>query len=121
PLNRVNWRVFPDGTLRLDYEYAYDGVVELMGIRFDYPETDMESLRWLGRGPYRSWQNRLHGTTLDVWENDYNDPIPGETFTYPEFKGSFRDWRWAEFSTREGTIRMSGANPDTYLGVYTPR
>lgn len=64
----------------------FSGVVDLMGICFDYPEDQVISKRWLGAGPYRVWQNRIHGTQYDVWENDYNDPIPGETFTYPEFK-----------------------------------
>jgi len=28
-------------------------VVDLMGVRFDYPEDQMQSKRWLGNGPYR--------------------------------------------------------------------
>jgi hypothetical protein len=120
-LREARWRISPDGAVRLDYEYAYDGVVELMGVRFDYPEANMRSLRWLGQGPYRVWQNRVHGTTLDVWENAYNDPIPGETFIYPEFKGYFRDWRWAAFSTTEGTLTLENGTPESFLGVYTPR
>lgn len=120
-LNKIIWRISPGGVLRLDYEYTYNGAVELMGVCFDYPETGMEAIRWLGRGPYRSWQNRIHGTKLNVWKNEYNDPIPGETFLYPEFKGYFRGWRWAEFETEEGMIRMAGDGPGTYLGVYTPR
>ena len=38
-------------------------------------EDQVISKRWLGAGPYRVWQNRIHGTQYDVWENDYNDPI----------------------------------------------
>lgn len=121
PLKRLSWRISPGGSLRLDYDYGYQGVVELMGISFDYPEPKMNAIRWLGRGPYRSWQNRIHGTRLGVWENDYNDPVPGETFTYPEFKGYFRDWQWAEFETDEGIISVAVERPGSYLGVYTPR
>ena len=120
-LQTVSWRISPDGIVKLDYAYAYDGVVELMGVKFDYPESAMKSIRWLGRGPFRVWQNRLHGTTLDVWENKYNDPIPGESFVYPEFKGFFNDWRWAVFETVEGSIAMGNGSPGSYLGVYTPR
>jgi hypothetical protein len=120
-LRRALWRISSDGAVRLDYEYAYDGVVELMGVRFDYPEENMKSVRWLGHGPYRVWQNRLHGTTLDVWEKAYNDPIPGETFLYPEFKGFYRDWHWATFQTAEGAITVTNDHPSAYLGVYTPR
>jgi hypothetical protein len=120
-MRRALWRISPDGSVRLDYEYGYDGVVELMGVRFEYPEAGMKSMRWLGHGPYRVWQNRLHGTTLDVWENTYNDPIPGETFIYPEFKGYFRDWHWAAFQTAEGTITFRNETPGSFLCVYTPR
>ncbi|WP_200975668.1 glycoside hydrolase family 2 TIM barrel-domain containing protein [Echinicola sp. 20G] len=121
PLEEVVWTIQPGGLLQLDYTYAYSGVVELMGVSFDYPEEKVKGIRWLGEGPYRSWQNRIHGTTLDIWGNDYNDPIPGESFTYPEFKGYFHDWHWAEFETEEGKIYMANDQQDNYLGVYTPR
>lgn len=120
-LQTVRWRISPDGIIQLDYAYGYDGVVELMGVKFDYPEASMKSIRWLGRGPYRVWQNRLHGTTLDVWTNKYNDPIPGETSVYPEFKGFFNDWRWASFETAEGVIAFGNCTAGSFLGVYTPR
>lgn len=120
-LQKVLWTIHPDGLLQMDYEYEYNGVTELAGIYFDYPESMMRSKKWLGAGPYRVWQNRLKGTTLDVWENEYNDPIPGESFNYPEFKGYFRDWQWAQFKTTEGTIELFNKSSDTYLGVYSPR
>jgi hypothetical protein len=121
-LQKVLWRISPNGDIRLEYEYAYDGVVELMGVKLDYPEANVRSMRMLAKGPYRVWQNRLHGTTLDVWSNDYNDPIPGETFTYPEFKGYYSAWRWVVFATTEGsiTLRNEGSH-DSYFGVFTPR
>ena len=99
----------------------FSGVVDLMGICFDYPEDQVISKRWLGAGPYRVWQNRIHGTQYDVWENDYNDPIPGETFTYPEFKGYFGDVSWMNIQTKEGTISLTNETPDAYIGVYQPR
>jgi hypothetical protein len=118
---KITWRVTPDEELCLDYEYQFDGVVDLMGLYFDYPETQMQSIRWLGRGPFRVWQNRMQGTRLDVWENNYNDPVPGETFVYPEFKGWFSDWEWASFQTTEGVIQMKNGTPGSFLGVYAPR
>lgn len=120
-LQKVVWTIYPEGLVKMDYEYEYNGVTELAGIYFDYPEETMQSKRWLGAGPYRVWQNRLKGTKLDVWENGYNDPIPGESFNYPEFKGYFSNWEWVEFTTSEGIIQMRSDATDTYLGVYTPR
>ncbi|MDR0419723.1 MAG: hypothetical protein LBH34_05890, partial [Prevotellaceae bacterium] len=115
------WTILSNGLAKLDYEYRYDGVVELMGIKFDYPESRMLSKRWLGDGPYRVWQNRLQGPTLDVWETKYNDPIPGESFIYPEFKGYFSNWSWVDFRTTDGNFRMYNGTPNSYLGVYSPR
>lgn len=120
-MQEARWSVKADGSLVLDYSYGFDGVVDLMGIKFDYPEDLVKSKRWLGNGPYRVWQNRLHGTTYDIWENDYNDPIPGETFTYPEFKGYFAHWSWVNLRTSEGCIILQNGNPDSYLGIYQPR
>lgn len=120
-LKNVRWEIASEKDIQIDYEYEYQGVVELMGIKFDYPEEKVRSKKWLGEGPYRVWQNRLHGTSLDVWENDYNDPIPGESFTYPEFKGYFGNWHWVELTTDEGRIKMATEGFDNYLGIYTPR
>jgi len=120
-MRQANWVFKTDGTIRLDYSYQYEGTIELMGIKFDYPENQVVSKRWLGEGPYRVWQNRLHGTGYGIWENDYNDPVPGETFIYPEFKGYFGNWRWADVNTTEGVISLGNTNEDNYLGIYSPR
>lgn len=120
-LDKAQWTINPSGVMTLDYTYNFSGVVDLMGICFDYPEEQVISKRWLGAGPYRVWQNRIHGTQYDIWENDYNDPIPGETFTYPEFKGYFGSVSWMNIRTKEGTISLTNETPDTYIGVYQPR
>ncbi|GAA6255534.1 glycoside hydrolase family 2 TIM barrel-domain containing protein [Bacteroides sp. f07] len=120
-LDKTQWTINPSGVMTLDYTYNFSGVVDLMGICFDYPEEQVISKRWLGAGPYRVWQNRIHGTQYDIWENDYNDPIPGETFTYPEFKGYFGSVSWMNIRTKEGTISLTNETPDTYIGVYQPR
>ena len=120
-LDKAQWTINPNGEAALDYTYNFSGVVDLIGICFDYPEDQVISKRWLGAGPYRVWQNRIHGTQYDVWENDYNDPIPGETFTYPEFKGYFDSVSWMNIRTKEGTISLTNETPDSYIGVYQPR
>ena len=120
-LDKAQGTIHPDGMATLDYTYNFSGVVDLMGICFDYPEEQVLSKRWLGAGPYRVWQNRIHGTQYDIWENDYNDPIPGETFTYPEFKGYFGSVSWMSIRTKEGTISLTNETPDSYIGVYQPR
>lgn len=120
-MQRATWTVCPDGSLELEYVYHFDGVVDLMGICFDYPEERVISKRWLGDGPYRVWQNRLHGVAYNVWENEYNDPIPGESFVYPEFKGYFSNCSWMNIETQEGLISIVNETPNTYIGIYQPR
>ena len=120
-LRQTRWVVKSDGSIRLDYAFQYDGIVELAGIRLDYPEESVQSKRWLGDGPYRVWQNRLQGVKFGIWENDYNDPIPGESFNYPEFKGYFSNWKWLTLRTTEGKFSLGNADEHSFLGVYTPR
>lgn len=120
-MRQAKWTIQSNGNIQLDYAYQYDGTVELMGVMFDYPENQVVSKRWLGEGPYRVWQNRIQGTNFGIWENNYNDPIPGETFIYPEFKGYFNNWKWLSLKTTEGTINIGNVSGSKYLGVYTPR
>ena len=118
-LKKVTWRFLADGGLYMNVEYNFYGVVDLMGLCFDYPEQLMKSKQWVGKGPYRVWQNRQEGPQYGLWQNDYNDPIPGESFEYPEFKGYFANVAWMKFNTAEGQFgieQMSGK-----IGVYTPR
>ena len=118
-LNKATWLFHHNGDVSLNVDYYFNGVVDLMGICFDYPEQQVKSKTWVGKGPYRVWQNRMEGPQYGLWQNDYNDPIPGETFEYPEFKGYFADVMWMQIETGEGKIGIM--NPSDYIGVYTPR
>jgi len=118
-INTVTWRFLADGGVYMNVDYDFNGVVDLMGICFDYPETMVKSKQWVGKGPYRVWQNRQEGPQYGYWQNDYNDPIPGESWDYPEFKGYFSNVNWMKLNTSEGAIgieTMAGK-----IGVYTPR
>jgi hypothetical protein len=118
---QVRWTVGVDGDVRLDYEFNGPGLVDILGVDFDYPEEKMKSKEWLGGGPYRVWANRLRGVQLARWENDYNDPIPGFSWAYPEFKGWFSGWAWMAFATTEGRFALINDDGQPYAGVYSPR
>lgn len=120
-LNHFRWTLSGDGALRLDYDYTLNGVFLYHGITFDFPEDQMKSLRWLGQGPYRVWQNRLRGTWLDVHENAYNDIQPGKAWNFPEFQGYFSGMRWANLETPVGRLTLSSASPEAYFRIGTPR
>lgn len=119
--DKAVWTIDAQGTAALDFTYNFYGVVDLMGVKFDFPEDQVLSKRWVGDGPYRVWQNRLHGPQYGLWENDYNDPIPGESFTYPEFKGYFAHVSWMNIRTKQGVINIINETPESYVGVYEPR
>lgn len=115
------WSLSGDGSLRLDYDYTLNGEYRYHGITFDHPEDQMQSLSWLGEGPYRVWQNRLRGTWLGIHETAYNDIQPGASWGYPEFQGFFSGLRWANLETPAGRLTVATASPDVYLRVGTPR
>ena len=118
-LEKVTWRFLQDGGAYMDVDYYFNGVVDLLGVCFDYPEQMVKRKTWVGKGPYRVWQNRMEGPQYGLWSNDYNDPIPGETFEYPEFKGYFSNVSWMKLKTTEGQLGIEGIN--LKVGVYTPR
>lgn len=120
-LQKAEWHIAPNGTVRLVYKYVFNGVVDMMGVRFDFPEEYMLRKQWLGCGPYRVWKNRLHGPQLGVWSNEYNDPVPGESFMYPEFKGYFAGVQWMKLETKQGNVTLQPATDRDYIGVYQPR
>lgn len=120
-LQKAEWHIAPDGGVRLVYQYVFNGVVDLMGVKFNLPEGDVFHKEWLGNGPYRVWKNRMHGPQLGIWSNDYNDPIPGESFEYPEFKGYFAGVQWMKLKTKTGIITMQPGTDKDFVGVYQPR
>lgn len=120
-MRSAEWTFKADGSVRLAYRYRFDGVADLLGVMFDYPEAIVTGKRWVGKGPFRVWQNRLHGPQYGYWCNKYNDPVPGETFEYPEFKGYFADVAWMQITSAEGTISLIDPPSDGYMGVYQPR
>ena len=124
-LTQVVWKFHEDGSVHFTAYCHFNGVVDMMGISFDYPETQLKSKQWVGNGPYRVWQNRMEGPQYGYWQTDYNDPIPGESFEYPEFKGFFSHVKWMQLNTTEGKIGIQPILPRSgdklYLGVYQPR
>jgi hypothetical protein len=120
-LRKTRWRVRPGGWLTLDYELRVPGGSHpYFGITFDAPAESIAGKRWLGRGPYRVWKNRLDGQGFDVWANPANDTVTGESWAYPEFRGFFADLYWASIATRTLPITVVAETPGLYLRVLTP-
>ena len=119
-LKQVRWRMSPNGWLELSYRYANPGRHAHLGVSFDYPEANVTGLRWLGRGPFRVWKNRMQGTAFDVWQKGANDTRTGGDWTYPEFRGHHADLYWAVLQTTELPITVVTDTEDLFLRVLTP-
>jgi hypothetical protein len=117
--DRLQWTVYGSGWLKLDYAYSYHDSVKYMGISFDYPEERMQSMKWLGKGPYRVWKNRLKGQTIDVYENTYKNFKGNTAWDYPEFVGYYADFNWVVFNTVDGYITVASDSDDLFMRVYS--
>ena len=117
---KVKW-IFKKGQLpRLDYQYSINKESDYPGITFNYPEEKITGMRWLGRGPYHVWKNRLKGNQLNVWQKKYNNTITGESYNYPEFKGWHAGLYWVTIQTRESEFTIYTANENIFFQMLQP-
>ena len=130
------WKMTPDGRLGLDalvlnyrtdnqFRGSYiDREVHNLGFSFDFPEEELSGIRYLGRGPYRVWKNRLKGPTFGIWEKEKNNTVTGEYYeplVYPEFKGYFADLYWVSLlSDGSDPVTVHSETDGLFLRVLTP-
>ncbi len=114
------WRIKPDGWLKLEYRYTLTGPQKWLGITFDYPEANVTGMRWLGQGPYRVWKNRLEGQELAVHYKAANHTVNGSQWAYPEFRGYHGRIYWSRVETTQQPIILATGTPDLFLRVLTP-
>lgn len=115
----ARWKMFGSGWVSLEYEYELNGAYTFAGVSFNYPENFVLGAKWLGKGPYRVWKNRLQGTTVNVWQNLYNNTQTGYSpMIYPEFKGYYGDVTWMEFNTVEGKFYVASKDSGLYVRLF---
>jgi hypothetical protein len=119
-LRSLTWKLSGD-ELRLAYELHADGNVDIFGLRFGHAHGTVIGKRWAGEGPYRVWKNRIEGTRFGLHEVAVNDPVPGESFVYPEFPGFFGDWRWLEMQTGGARLVFRNLSGIPYFGLHRPQ
>ncbi|SDG60449.1 Beta galactosidase small chain [Dyadobacter soli] len=115
----AHWLFASGQPAELTYEYSQRGAADFMGVTFDYPQENVTGMKWLGRGPYRVWKNRLRGLKYGVWHKAYNDAVTGENFISPEFKGFHSEVKWVVIETREGNITVYSDEP-VFLQMMSP-
>lgn len=135
-LHTITWTLFNDGRLKMEaimlknagrsngFDGAFfEGEINAFGLTFNYPEEGVESMKWLGNGPYHVWKNRIKGTTFGLWEKEYNQTITGESFenlVYPEFKGYHANTIAANLKTKNGNLKFLSESDKLFLRLFTP-
>jgi len=116
---KVIWKLNPNGILELNYEYSLSGDYPFAGVSFDEPENYVINAKWLGKGPYHVWKNRLEGQTYNVWQNLKNSTRTGQApWIYPEFKGYFDDVSWLQLDTAEGKITVGTKEEKMFVRLF---
>lgn len=122
---KMTWKLEKSGLLLLEASPLKKSMkdIDYVGISFNYPEEKCKGIKWMGRGPYRVWENRLKGSNFGVWKKAYNNTITGESFdnlVYPEFKGYHGNLYWATFETSESDFTVVSETPNLFLQLFTP-
>jgi hypothetical protein len=118
-LKYAKWKMNSSGWISVEYEYTLDGDYPFAGISFNYPENFVLGAKWLGKGPYRVWKNRLQGVTDNVWSNRYNNTQTGSApWIFPEFKGYYADIVWMELNTVQGKFFVASKDTGLYVRLF---
>ena len=113
----LNWRT---GNKIKENDYLPEKCYNL-GLTFNYPEEAVSGMRWMGRGPYRVWKNRLPGPQYGIWQKDYNNTVTGEYYypqIYPEFKGYHANLYWATLQGKQ-PLTVYTETDGLFLRVFT--
>ncbi|WP_131018894.1 glycoside hydrolase family 2 TIM barrel-domain containing protein [Paenibacillus thalictri] len=112
----AKWTLHPSGWVDLEYKYNLNGDYDYMGVNFSYPKDKVTGVKWLGKGPYRVYKNRMRGPVFNVWEKALSEST--NRWDYPEFAGFYRDTYWAVLKTTQGDITMSSKDENLFLRLY---
>ncbi len=118
---KVKWTFHSVMLPKMEYRYLTSDSSDYMGITFNYPEEKIMGMKWLGRGPYRVWKNRLKGQQSGVWEKKYNNTVTGESWNYPEFKGWYAEVSWVQVQNKESNFTVYINQPGSYLEMLHPQ
>ena len=120
---KLEWVLHPGGYVDMNLRYQPEGGrIPFTGAHFNYPEEQLDSVKYMGNGPYRVWKNRMAGGTFNVWGKPYNNTITGHSgFEYPEFKGYYSNLYWVDLTSKSGQqIKVYSKTEDLFLRLYTP-
>lgn len=111
----VKWTFHTGDLPKMEYQYSMKSPGEYAGITFKYPEEKIVAMKWMGRGPFQVWKNRLKGQQLGVWEKS-NKPNANNA----EFKGWHADIYWVQFQTNFGNFTLYTDQQNVFLQMFSP-
>jgi hypothetical protein len=118
-MKAVKYTMFPSGWLQMDYSYTLNGKYPFAGISFNYPENYVLGAKYLGKGPFRVWKNRLQGVTYNTWEKYNNNTQTGSfPWVFPEFKGYYSNVTWIQMNTVEGKFTIASPQEDLFVRLF---
>jgi hypothetical protein len=122
----VKWTFAPGKPVKLECSYSLqkqwsqDKGTDFIGITFNFPEEKVTGMKWLGRGPYRVWKNRMKGQQFGVWHKNYNNTITGASWNYPEFKGYHSELNWVVIENKESPFTIYTDDQSLFLQMFKP-
>ena len=116
----LKWIFSPGIPIKLAYTIEHKGEANIIGISMNYPEEKITGMKWLGRGSYRVWKNRMQGLQFGVWHKDYNNTVTGESWLYPEFKGYHANVNWVVVENKEKSFTIHFENENTFFQMLKP-
>ena len=134
-VDSIVWRMTADGLLGMDAILLnrdngggykgdfFEKKIYYLGFSFSFPEKEVKGMRWMGRGPYRVWKNRIKGSNYNIWEKEYNNTVTGESFeklVYPEFKGYHGNMYWATMESDKVPFTVYSETAGLHFRVLTP-
>ncbi|NDV64757.1 hypothetical protein D0T60_05820 [Bacteroides sp. 224] len=134
-IDSITWRMTGEGLLGMTAvllnrgsgggfgEDFFDEKVYNFGFSFSFPEKEVKAMRWMGRGPYRVWKNRIKGTNYNIWEKEHNNTVTSESFEsliYPEFKGYHANLYWATLESEHVPFTVYSESDGLFFRVFTP-
>ncbi|MGV8093576.1 MAG: glycoside hydrolase family 2 TIM barrel-domain containing protein [Mangrovibacterium sp.] len=121
--DRFKWIVDSTGYVHLEIAYKPEPLSLFSGISFDFKESEIKGMKWLGNGPYRVYKNRMKGNTFGLWSKDYNNTVTGESeYIYPEFKGYHSNIYWVNIICKKcPDFKVFVHSNDVFLKMLTPQ
>jgi Glycosyl hydrolases family 2, TIM barrel domain/Glycosyl hydrolases family 2, sugar binding domain/Glycosyl hydrolases family 2 len=119
----LEWILRAGGLLDMKLHYQPGSQrLSYTGASFAFPERGLQTVTYLGNGPYRVWKNRKKGGNFNVWKKKPNNTITGHSgFEYPEFKGYYSNLYWARITDlQDRHFTVYSHTDDLFLRLFTP-